>query len=260
MHTADPNVDTRCYEAEPAGHAHDFHQVVLGGEGGTELEVEGHLHRVDAGAGLLIPAGTRHDYRGLGENRQLVVDLPADSVALPAALFERTAGFVIDERLRTRVRPLLGVQGRRVSRPAHWMLAARFADDLAQRLQDGSPARDARPGDARRFPVARIDAWLRAHVGELPTLPALAARFGYGPRRFHDLFAEAFGCPPHRYLTRLRLDAALTLMAEGGHALSDVAAATGFADQSAFTRRFAQRFGVSPGRWPKAGALECVSR
>jgi AraC-like DNA-binding protein len=128
----------------------------------------------------------------------------------------------------------------------------RFADDLARRLHDGAAA--------RRFPVARIDAWLRAHVGELPTLPALAACFGYGARRFHDLFVEAFGCPPHRYLTRLRLDAALTLMAESGRTLSDVAAATGFADQSAFTRRFAQRFGVAPGRWLKTGGLERVSR
>lgn len=250
MHAADPNVDTRCYAAEPAGHAHDFHQVVLGGDGGTELEVEGHLHRVDAGAGLVIPAGTRHDYRGLDhDNRQLVVDLPADSVALPRALFERPCPFVIDAALRGRVQPLLGVRDSSVSRPRHWMLAARFADDLARRLH-AAPAAD----DARRFPVARIDAWLRAHTGQPPSLAALAAQFGYGPRRFHDLFVEAFGAAPHRYLTRLRLDAALALLDRPDRTLADIAADTGFADQSAFTRRFTQRFGQPPGHWRRAAA------
>lgn len=245
MHATDPNVDTRCYAAEPAGHAHDFHQVVLGGDGGTELELDGHLHRVDAGAGLLIPAGTRHDYRGLdAANRQLVVDLPADSVALPASLFGCPRAFVIDAPLRRRVQPLLGLAGERVSRPRHWLLATRFADDLAHRLHT-APAND----DARRFPVARIDAWLRRHAGDAPPLKDLAARFGYGPRRFHDLFVDAFGEAPHRYLTRLRLDAALALLDDRSRALGDIALDTGFADQSAFTRRFTQRFGQPPGRW-----------
>lgn len=245
MHAADPNVDTRCYAAEPAGHAHDFHQVVLGGDGGTELELDGHLHRVDAGAGLLIPAGTRHDYRGLdAANRQLVVDLPADSVALPASLFRRPRAFVIDAPLRRRVQPLLCLAGERVSRPRHWLLATRFADDLAHRLHT-APAND----DARRFPVARIDTWLRRHAGDAPPLKDLAARFGYGPRRFHDLFVDAFGEAPHRYLTRLRLDAALALLDDSSRALGDIALDTGFADQSAFTRRFTQRFGLPPGRW-----------
>ena len=126
MHAADPNVDTRCYAAEPAGHAHDFHQVVLGGDGGTELELDGHLHRVDAGAGLLIPAGTRHDYRGLdATNRQLVVDLPSASVALPASLFRRPRAFAIDAALRRRVQPLLGVAGERVSSSSSASAASR---------------------------------------------------------------------------------------------------------------------------------------
>lgn len=125
MHAADPNVDTRCYAAEPAGHAHDFHQVVLGGDGGTELEVDGHLHRVDAGAGLVIPAGTRHDYRGLdAANRQLVVDLPAASVALPASLFRRPRAFAIDAGFADQSAFTRRFTQRFGLPPGHWRRAA----------------------------------------------------------------------------------------------------------------------------------------
>jgi AraC-like DNA-binding protein len=252
--STDPQVDTRCYASEPDGHAHDFHQVVLGGDGGTELEIEGHLHRVDAGAGLVIPAGTRHDYRGLGSNRQLVVDLPAATVALPQSLFSRSRAFAIDTVLRARVQPLLGMAGARASRVRHWRLAVQFADDLAQRLHLPQAL-----VDARAFPTACIDAWLRRHLDRPLATGELAARFGYGPRRFHDLFSEAFGEAPHRYLLRLRMDRALRLLDDAQRSLADVAGDTGFADQSAFTRRFTRHFGMPPGSWRRAPTQQLPS-
>ena len=77
----------------------------------------------------------------------------------------------------------------------------------------------------------------------------LAAHCGFGMRRFHQLFNEAFGETPHRYLNRLRLDAALTLLADPRETLSDIALTVGFADQSAFTHAFTKRFGMAPGQW-----------
>ncbi|VWC40263.1 AraC family transcriptional regulator [Burkholderia stagnalis] len=68
-------------------------------------------------------------------------------------------------------------------------------------------------------------------------------------RRFHQLFVDAFGETPHRYLQRLRLDAAVILLADGRHALADIAGQVGFSDQSAFTHAFTKRFGIAPGRW-----------
>jgi AraC-like DNA-binding protein len=41
---------------------------------------------------------------------------------------------------------------------------------------------------------------------------------------------------------------AQALIAEG-RALSEAAAAAGFADQSHLTRHFSARFGITPGRW-----------
>ena len=61
-------------------------------------------------------------------------------------------------------------------------------------------------------------------------------------------FRAAFGTSPHRFQVGRRLVRAQELIADG-MALSEVAAATGFADQSHLTRHFSARFGLTPGRW-----------
>ena len=61
-------------------------------------------------------------------------------------------------------------------------------------------------------------------------------------------FRAAFGTSPHRFQVGRRLGRARTMIA-GGTPLSEVAAATGFADQSHLTRHFSARFGLTPGRW-----------
>jgi len=61
-------------------------------------------------------------------------------------------------------------------------------------------------------------------------------------------FRMAFGTSPHRFQVGRRLMRAQSMIAEGV-ALSEAAAASGFADQSHLTRHFAARFGVTPGRW-----------
>jgi AraC-like DNA-binding protein len=61
-------------------------------------------------------------------------------------------------------------------------------------------------------------------------------------------FRAAYGTSPHRFQVGRRLARAQSMIARGT-ALSEVAAATGFADQSHLTRHFAARFGLPPGRW-----------
>ena len=93
---------------------------------------------------------------------------------------------------------------------------------------------------------------MRAHLSEPLRVADLAAHCGLGERRLHQLFDEAFGTTPHRYLQRLRLDTALTLLCDARNTLTDVALTVGFADQSAFTHAFTRRFGVAPGQWRAA--------
>ena len=125
-----------------------------------------------------------------------------------------------------------------------WDTAARLAVVLGDSVGVGAPA--------SRLDYARIDKWLRSHLSEPLRVADLAAHCGLGERRFHQVFDEAFGTTPHRYLQRLRLDTSLMLLCDARQTLSDVALTVGFADQSAFTHAFTRRFGLAPGQWRAA--------
>ncbi|WGS54555.1 AraC family transcriptional regulator [Paraburkholderia sp. D15] len=247
-----PCVSLRRYGAVEASDVHDFHQVVLGLDGAMVMAVDGVAQQIDAGSAWLIPAGARHDYAGIGENRQLVLDLPAASLAVPERLFDRARAVHVDASLTQLVyRIAARATGGAVAgddldaRRFHWDAAARLGAALI--ADDGAVSGTQAPGAGLDF--ARIDRWLRAHLSEPLRMADLAAHCGFGVRRFHQLFIEAFGETPHRYLQRLRLDTSLALLADPRRSLTGIALDIGFGDQSAFTHAFTRRFGLAPGQW-----------
>ena len=64
------------------------------------MTVDGIGQQIDSGSAWLIPAGAQHDYAGIGENRQLVLDLPAASLAVPERLFDRARAVAVDASLK----------------------------------------------------------------------------------------------------------------------------------------------------------------
>lgn len=254
-----PGVALRRYGAAEETDVHDFHQIVLGLDGEMVMTVDGVGERIDPSSAWLIPAGARHDYAGIGENRQLVLDLPAAALAVPERLFDTARAVRIDPTLTLLVREIaqraaLTVRPSGMSGSADTMRTQRFHWDasaqlcaavLAQAGIAGNEAFEAAAG----LDFARIDRWLRAHLAEPLRIADLAAHCGFGMRRFHQLFIEAFGETPHRYLQRLRLDTSLTLLADPRLSLTQIALDVGFGDQSAYTHAFTRRFGLAPGQW-----------
>jgi len=253
-----PGVELRRYGADEASDLHDFHQIVLGYDGAMRMSVDGVGACIDCRSAWLVPAGARHDYAGIGENRQLVLDLPAASLAVPARLFDTPRAVRIDPAFTELVRriaaraaasvaagPAPGAAAARARR-FHWDASARLCAAL---LSQTGIEPDAAARAASGLDFARIDRWLRAHLAQPLRIADLAAHCGFGMRRFHQLFVDAFGETPHRYLQRLRLDTAITLLADPRRTLTDVALEVGFGDQSAFTHAFTRRFGLAPGQW-----------
>jgi len=100
--------------------------------------------------------------------------------------------------------------------------------------------------DFRAAQLAR--AYMDAHVDCEVTLGDLERAAGRDRWSLSRDFRTVFGTSPYRYLLLRRLDGARALLVSG-HAIADAAVTCGFADQSHFTRRHKQAFGMTPNAW-----------
>lgn len=81
-----------------------------------------------------------------------------------------------------------------------------------------------------------------------PGLTELAREAGSSRYQLLRAFAREFGVTPHAYLVQRRLTLARALL-RAGQSPADVAAATGFCDQSHLTRCFRRHYGLTPHRF-----------
>jgi len=91
---------------------------------------------------------------------------------------------------------------------------------------------------------------LDAHFSEDIGLTELARTTGLSPWHLVRVMTRFTGLPPHAHLLERRCRAARDKL-RGPDRLADIAAATGFADQSHLTRAFRARFGLTPGAYRK---------
>ncbi len=87
------------------------------------------------------------------------------------------------------------------------------------------------------------------------SLSELASACRLSPSYFSQSFKRSFGCPPHKWLLKQRVERAKHLMLTTEQSLCEIAIDTGFADQSHLTRTFTQQMGTSPGAWRRARAV-----
>ncbi|WP_244846942.1 AraC family transcriptional regulator [Caballeronia sp. SL2Y3] len=116
-----------------------------------------------------------------------------------------------------------------------------LARHALQRPSCGPPAADA----AR---VATMKSRLADDLLEPVTLAELARVVGLSTFHAARLFTRETGLAPHAWRNQLRIARALPAL-RAGASIAQVAAASGFTDQSHFTRHFKRAFGVAPGRW-----------
>lgn len=101
---------------------------------------------------------------------------------------------------------------------------------------------------ANRFEV--VKEYLRANACRNITLAELAAMVSLSPYHFLRQFKRQFHVTPHQMLMAFRLFDARQLLIRGVP-LAEVAATVGLTDQAHLTRAFAQRYGITPGRYQK---------
>jgi len=96
-----------------------------------------------------------------------------------------------------------------------------------------------------------VDEQVRQNPQQPWTTTALATLCGWSTGYLHRRCRSAYGCPPMERVYRIRLEKARSLLLEGRLNLDAVADLCGFSDAYHFSRRFKQRYGISPGTWRK---------
>lgn len=117
------------------------------------------------------------------------------------------------------------------------------------RLNGGPlPQREVRSAGARI--AARARGVLEERLADPPALEELAAGLGTSSFALLRAFRDAYGLPPHAWLTDARVRRARRLL-DAGTAPAEAAVAVGFADQPHLNRHFARIVGVPPGAYQR---------
>jgi AraC-like DNA-binding protein len=191
-----------------------------------------------------VPEGWR--YGAVYPSPDVVADIAAETTAIRG-----TAGFVQpvldDPYAASLVHQVLRAADEGNALAADTLL--RVAVTRLLRLNGGALARrEVRTAGARI--AARARAVLEERIVEPPTLEKLATDLGTGPFALLRAFRDAYGMPPHTWLTDARVRRAQRLL-DAGAAPAEVAVAVGFTDQPHLNRHFARIVGVPPGAYQR---------
>ena len=237
------------------GHAYDLHRhetyaVGLTLWGAQSFHYRGALQTSRGGQGMVIHPDEAHDgHAGVAKGfayRMLYVDPASVSAALEGASPPFVPDVVADDPV---LADLLGEAFADFPQPLEPLAVDAVVERLASRLaaRGDDCMRSRRSATAHRA-VARAREFLTAAAPRTVASEELEKVTGLDRFALSRHFRAVTGTSPHRYQVGRRLARAQTMIAEG-IALSETAAATGFADQSHLTRHFSARFGLTPGRW-----------
>lgn len=97
--------------------------------------------------------------------------------------------------------------------------------------------------------VAKAVRRIQTQYGERLTVAALARSAGLSQYQFEQRMRRIFQITAGQLIQKVRMEAAMRRLGEGEDAIAAVALECGYADQSAFTRKFRQTVGLSPSEY-----------
>jgi AraC family transcriptional regulator len=168
----------------------------------------------------------------------------AEDAAIDARLNERLSGY--DQNLFCAARCLAAESAAGYPNgPLFWN---ETSDRLIGGLLNGHTSKPAKPARGRLHPrvLQRIRDHVLSHLAEPIEVAELAALAGRSPFHFSRVFTRSVGMTPYRYVVHLRLQAALQRVRDGRMGLAEIAADTGFSDQSHLSRWIRRVHGVAP--------------
>jgi AraC-like DNA-binding protein len=194
----------------------------------------------------IIPTVERLEQRALvqrrlgrsGEASSLVVDLTETGRKLIQELFdlhERDIAAVM-QNVTTEERAQLYEGLKKIGLRAHDLRFEQFED---------------RKGGLAPWQLRRATEHMARNLTASGLLAEVARTVGLSQAQFYRSFKISTGVPPYQWQLNLRIAKAKELLRDGVLPIAEIALATGFAEQSHFSRVFRKAVGVSPGAWQR---------
>lgn len=167
----------------------------------------------------------------------------AEELALESQLMERFSG--LDQTLLDLARRMtLESADDYPNGPMFWNeIASSFIDNLVCHHTSASGGRTR--GMLSKKVFAQLKEYVVAHLDEPIDIATLAKIAGRSRYHFSRVFTRSIGITPHRYVVYLRMQRAIELVREAELSLAEIAARTGFADQSHLSRWVRRVHGVT---------------
>jgi len=209
-------------------------------------------HEPQVGSLAICPTGADYCADAIGSVEAIFVAIDPGKLALAAAedsaleaqLIERFSGY--DQTLLNSARDLVSESANGYPNgPLFWNeIASAFLAGLLVRHTSHVDGRVR--GALGRDVLPRLRDYIMAHLDEPIEVAALAGIAGRSEFHFTRVFTRSVGMTPHRYVVHQRLQRAVELLRDGRSSLAEIAASTGFADQSHLSRWIRRVHGVSP--------------
>ena len=229
-----------------AMHTHSRHQLILATAGSFWLETPERLHMCDASVGVLIPAGCRHATTVNAHGSVSLFFSPRRYRSPTRSVAAVTSTPLLREMATAAVLGDASVPSR-MKRPFFDVL---FALALHGCQPEAGPVLPVSTEPALATAVLH----LLTHLAST-SVPELARAAALSERTLRRRFIAELHLTPEQYIQRARLlRAAQVLASEPRTAVTEVAAAVGYTNQSAFSAAFRKMFGVSPVQARRAGA------
>jgi len=204
-----------------------------------------------------VPAG--HEFHGWQRPRELLRSMvvtfdPASQLIDPELRFGEIEFqprlFFFDEMLWTAAMALKKQIENPTGHPESYgeALGAVLVHRLVQLQGVGAEPAAAGTGLAPRHRTILAD-YIEDHLHEQIPLVTLAKLVRLSPFHFARLFKQSFGEPPHRYVTRQRIERAKRMLAQGERSVAEIGFEVGFGESSSFTAAFRKMTGTTPARF-----------
>lgn len=122
---------------------------------------------------------------------------------------------------------------------------AQFSPEIRRRFEDHAYSQ-AETGLHQDEVIIEAQEWLRQHYSDSVRLAELATKLGLSVRTFNRRFKQSAGITAGDYLHSQRINNAKELLRTSNLSISEVAAKSGYTDNSHFCARFKQSMGQTP--------------